>query len=70
MKRARPWYVPYLTKTLAFEEPRNSDPSTYTELHDDETLSEKQSLNLETESIEMRFFFPFQRFMGLAEDGN
>lgn len=37
MNRASPWYVPYLTKTLAFDEPRSSDPSTYTELHDDET---------------------------------
>lgn len=37
MNLARPVYVPYLTMIDAFEEPRASEPSTYTELHDEET---------------------------------
>lgn len=34
---ASPEYVPYFTIMVAFEDPLASEPSTYTELHDDET---------------------------------
>lgn len=39
MKCAVPVYVSYLTMTVAFDEPRISEPSTYTELHDDVTYT-------------------------------
>lgn len=40
MKCAVPVYVSYLTITVALDDPRISDPSTYTELHDDVTCTE------------------------------
>lgn len=39
VKRASPVYVPYFTITDAFDDPRISEPSTYTELHDDDTYT-------------------------------
>jgi len=39
MKCAVPVYVSYLTITVALDDPRISDPSTYTELHDDVTCT-------------------------------
>ncbi len=40
-KLAVPVNVSYLTRIVALDEPRISDPSTYTELHDDVTYSIK-----------------------------
>lgn len=39
MKCAVPVYVSYLTITVALDDPRISDPSTYTELHEDVTCT-------------------------------
>lgn len=39
---ARLTFVPYLTIIEALDEPRNSEPSTYTELQDDETYKIKK----------------------------
>lgn len=40
---ARPVYVPYLTRTDALLEPRISEPSTYTLLHEDDTCEFRYS---------------------------
>ncbi|EZA56416.1 hypothetical protein X777_03036, partial [Ooceraea biroi] len=42
VNRAKPVYVPYLTRTDALLEPLISEPSTYTLLHEDDTCEFKR----------------------------